>query len=798
MKISVIIPFHEGISYLEDSLSSLRDQSFNDIETILVCDHVYEDIDGLVKQYEDDLHLCVYNLDSSTGVAAARNLGLDKASGEYIYFLDSDDYLFGNAFETMVFAAEEKNADVIYGKKKSTWFKKSVFESTYQQGEANIDEEEDEEDSAIDSAQLNVENGGEEDGTSSIDDNQLIDDEAKGSEDGLEEDKVVLTEEEEAALLLRSIEASKNKAHSILLSKRKGLKNVSVLNILIKRNIVEVNHIRFNEQFIYFSDLSFLIEVLSYAVIFKKKMDALYIKRNHNDSINFPSLSQRKDANQFHEYIAAYNYTIGLIPKESTLRDRLDKKIIVYYAKLFAPRLRRSTDDSWRTDRFETMKNIVNDMNPEIIKNLKKYRKRLIKALMKGNIAKSIRIVNWHLGWNKLKKLRKSKRARAKFLYIHSFMKKPLKENWVIFESFFGKSYSDSPKYIYEYLSKNYPGKYRFIWVIDKKGTKIPYNHTHIKRFSYRYFYYLARCKYYVFNVRQPEWSRKREGNVFLETWHGTPLKKLVFDQDDITSASPRYKAQVFQQSRAWDYLIAANYFSSEVFRRCFMYNKIMLETGYPRNDILHDENKVEIAASIRKKLHIPIDKKTILYAPTWRDDEFYAKGKYKFTLHLDLRMLKEQLGDEYVILLRTHYFIADSLDVTGLEDFAFNLSKYDDISELYLISDILITDYSSVFFDYANLKRPMLFFTYDLEKYRDVLRGFYIDIENELPGPLLFTTEEVIDGIKNIDNISSKYSEKYKQFYEKFCGLEDGHASEKVARAVFQLGGENIEQTIK
>ena len=103
--------------------------------------------------------------------------------------------------------------------------------------------------------------------------------------------------------------------------------------------------------------------------------------------------------------------------------------------------------------------------------------------------------------------------------------------------------------------------------------------------------------------------------------------------------------------------------------------------------------------------------------------------------------MLRRELSDEYVILLRTHYFIADSIDVSALEGFAYNVSKYDDISELYLISDILITDYSSVFFDYANLKRPMLFFTYDLEKYRDVLRGFYFDIEREVPGPLLFTS---------------------------------------------------------
>ena len=140
--------------------------------------------------------------------------------------------------------------------------------------------------------------------------------------------------------------------------------------------------------------------------------------------------------------------------------------------------------------------------------------------------------------------------------------------------------------------------------------------------------------------------------------------------------------------------------------------------------------------------------------------------------------------------MLRTHYFIADALDVTGLEGFAYNLSKYDDISELYLISDILITDYSSVFFDYANLKRPMLFFTYDLEKYRDVLRGFYIDIEEELPGPLLFTTEEIITAIGNIDKLELEYHKKYVAFYDKYCAWEDGHASQKVAEEVFQLKG--------
>jgi CDP-glycerol glycerophosphotransferase len=128
-------------------------------------------------------------------------------------------------------------------------------------------------------------------------------------------------------------------------------------------------------------------------------------------------------------------------------------------------------------------------------------------------------------------------------------------------------------------------------------------------------------------------------------------------------------------------------------------------------------------------------------------------------------------------------------LDFSQYEGFAYNVSRYDDIARLYLISDILITDYSSVFFDYANLKRPMLFFTYDLEKYRGVLRGFYMDVEEELPGPMLFDTEEVMDAIRNLPKIEEEYKEKYEAFYEKYCGWEDGTASDKVIRAVFENG---------
>ena len=234
--------------------------------------------------------------------------------------------------------------------------------------------------------------------------------------------------------------------------------------------------------------------------------------------------------------------------------------------------------------------------------------------------------------------------------------------------------------------------------------------------------------------------------------------------------------------------MIAPNQFSLDVFRSCFMFDGEMLSTGYPRNDILHleEESKAAMTAEIKKELGIPEGKKVILYAPTFRDDEYYDHAQYKFALQLDLDLLRKELGDEYVVLLRTHYFIVDSLDLTAYEGFAFNGSTYNDIARLYLISDILITDYSSVFFDFANLRRPMLFFTYDLEKYRDILHGFYIDVEEELPGPMLFTTEEIVDSIRNLPEVVDKYKEKYDVFYEKYCGWEDGNASKKVVEAVF------------
>ena len=352
-----------------------------------------------------------------------------------------------------------------------------------------------------------------------------------------------------------------------------------------------------------------------------------------------------------------------------------------------------------------------------------------------------------------------------------------------------GGFYNDNPKYIYEYLYKHHASDFKFIWVINNEKNKkeILGSPKIVKRFSLKYYYYMAISKYWVTNVRQPLRLRKRDNQIILSTWHGTPLKKLGLDIDTIHSANPKIKKHFITSASKWNYLVSANKYSTDIFRRVFAFDEEVLEYGYPRNDILY-KNDPNIINNIKKELNIPLNKKVILYAPTWRDDEYYEPGQYKFDLKLNLQKLKDNIGKDHVILIRTHYFIADKLDLKDLENFAFNVSYYDDIGELYLMSDILITDYSSVFFDYANLKRPILFYTYDLEKYSSALRGFYIDIEKSVPGPLLFTTDEVISAIQNIDKISVEFKEKYNKFYNEFCYLDDGNASGKISKKVFDL----------
>jgi CDP-glycerol glycerophosphotransferase len=360
----------------------------------------------------------------------------------------------------------------------------------------------------------------------------------------------------------------------------------------------------------------------------------------------------------------------------------------------------------------------------------------------------------------------------------------PLREA-ILFISWNGQQCSDNPLGIAEELRRRGDDR-EHIWVVNDWSVPAPPGATVVLSGTEEYYEAFARCRYVVSNDDMQAHYRKRDGQIYLQTWHGTPLKKIGFDiQRPQFASGTAYFGHLSQDVAKWDLLLSQNPFSTPILRRSFKFDGEICEYGYPRNDALSRGDEAA-AERIRRNLGIPDGKRVVMYVPTWRDNQFYASGKYRFDLRLDLEKAWQQLGDDHVILIRGHHHLADDVPAGMRPGFAFNVTDYPDIAELFLVSDVLITDYSSVMFDFASTGRPILLFTYDLEKYRDTLRGFNFDLEAEAPGPLLATSDEVIAAIADIDAVSARYRAAYETFAAKYCPLDDGKAAARVCDRLF------------
>ncbi|MFB4308368.1 CDP-glycerol glycerophosphotransferase family protein [Actinomadura sp. GTD37] len=357
----------------------------------------------------------------------------------------------------------------------------------------------------------------------------------------------------------------------------------------------------------------------------------------------------------------------------------------------------------------------------------------------------------------------------------------------VLYDSYSGKQYSDSPRAIHEEFVRR-DADVEHLWVVRDAQVELPETARPVRLWGAEWYEAMARSRYIVTNAHLPEWFVRRPGQVVVQTWHGTPLKRIGFDIEDVQFANARYLEKVAKETPSWSYLVSPNAFSTPILRRAFRYEGELIETGYPRNDVLASPDREMLAARVRERLGLPPGKRAVLYAPTWRDDSYYGPGKYRLDMRLDLERAAAELGDDHVLLIRRHPNVVDTVpEVAG--GFVRDVSAYPDIAELFLAADVLLTDYSSLMFDYANTGRPMLFFTYDLEHYRDELRGFYFDFEHEAPGPLLGSSDEVIEALRSIDEVGRAYTAPYERFTERFCELDDGKAASRVVDRVLRSG---------
>ena len=360
----------------------------------------------------------------------------------------------------------------------------------------------------------------------------------------------------------------------------------------------------------------------------------------------------------------------------------------------------------------------------------------------------------------------------------------------VLFSCFGGRQYSDSPKAVQQELLRRDSGLEQ-LWVVNDAQVELPSTLKPVRLNGKEWNEALATSRYIVTNHRLGDDFQRHPDQIVLQTWHGTPLKKIGKDIKEVHFAyTPGMKKALQAKSTGpvvpeWSHLLSPNPFSTEIFRRAFGFKGEMLEVGYPRNDLMHSPEADAVAKGVKKRLGIPEGKRVVLYAPTWRDDQYYSRGRYKFDMRLDLERARQALGDDHVLLVRLHTNVVDGV-TEDEHGFVRDVSLYPDITELYLVSDLMISDYSSVMFDFANTGRPMLFFTYDLADYRDRLRGFYFDFEAEAPGPLVETSDDLIDAIRDVDSATAGHADLYKEFVARFCPLDDGNAAARTVDRVF------------
>lgn len=355
----------------------------------------------------------------------------------------------------------------------------------------------------------------------------------------------------------------------------------------------------------------------------------------------------------------------------------------------------------------------------------------------------------------------------------------PLRPELAVFSAYWHGGYACNPAAIEAKLRELAP-RMRTAWICDPQhAATLPAQTAALRPGSAAYWTALARATYLTTNVNFERALVKRPGQVLLQTQHGTPLKRVGLDLQDRPAATPTTDfAGLLRGADQWDYLLSANRHSTLVWERAIPSSYTTLEYGYPRNDAFHRATSQDVAA-LRERLGIPLGSTAVLYAPTHRD---YRRSRPE---HLDFERVLRDLGPRFTILARTHLTYADAPAQSVRHPRLVDVSGYPSVEELCLASDALVTDYSSLMFDYAALDRPIVIHADDWEAY-EAARGTYFDLRTCPPGAIARTEDELVDIFTTGHWQGSRSAQLRAAFRSRFCSYDDGHAAERVVRRVF------------
>ncbi|MEU5241848.1 bifunctional glycosyltransferase family 2 protein/CDP-glycerol:glycerophosphate glycerophosphotransferase [Streptomyces lydicus] len=391
----------------------------------------------------------------------------------------------------------------------------------------------------------------------------------------------------------------------------------------------------------------------------------------------------------------------------------------------------------------------------------------------------------------------KQAKKKAMDLRYQALLRQPLDENLAVYSAYWNRLPACNPLAVYEKAKELAPHVHG-VWVVKQQladSGAIPAGIDHVVLNSPRYWEVMARAKYLVNNVNFADGVVKREGQVHLQTHHGTPLKSMGTDQKRYPAAAKGMSfRKLLARADRWDFSLSSNQHTTEQWERVYPCNFESVDAGYPRNDVYYRASAQDVL-DIRERLGIAPTKTAVLYAPTMRD---YQVG---YVPRLDLEKISRELGEDFVLLVRTHYFYDQDPGLQELQERGalIDVSGHPVVEELCLAADALVTDYSSIMFDYANLDRPIINYADDWDTYVRS-RGVTFDLlsgkPGDTPGVIATTEDELIEAFRSGRWDDEKATGLRAAFRARFCQWDDGHAAERVVRRVL-LGEEMLPEPL-
>ena len=693
-KVSIIIPAYNSEKYIKKCLDSILEQTYKNYEIIIVNDGSTDNTSKIIDEYKNEYEFIkVINI-SNHGQGYARNIALSQASGDYILFLDSDDFIEDVTLEVTTKKIEEEKSDLVF----FDW--KYYYESdkTYKY--------------------VNTE---------------------------IFFGKKFLVGEEILDLF--------------------KIKHYFTVNKLYSKEFLLSNNIKYGEGYIY-EDNPFWVKVVISAKKVSIIQSPLYNVRVNESSTTRSNTNTDK---HYKGFIKAIEEIIKLTRTKPEydyyyLYNYLIKKFNLYYKKRVANKYKK-----------EFLYDLVDIMSQAVEIKDTNVNNKLIKYGFKYNIFKEKRKFLFYILYklflieSTIKKIIKKsvnktrefldkiivKNKRYNYIEYKKALRKP-KQDTILFMGF-DYRYTGNSRYLFEMMLQEKVENLFFVTksnLVDEKYRIKPKSKEMYKK--------IYNSKIIIFESWTPKNLEKMEDSIWIQLWHGTPLKKMLFDSEEreIAIVNNKHKNEKYKDISKWDYLTIDNPNIYKYFKTAYLIpEEKILVSGYPRVDfLLKNRDNVELKNQIREKAQIPKEKKVVVYLPTWRDYNYGTdKTKMDFKYFIDAQKLSNLLGNDYTIVSKNHAFLNNEI--------ANKITNIDiETQELLLIADYLITDYSSVMFDAFAIDIPVIIFANDYEKYSNS-RGVYESIWKDLMPYVSYNEEEVANKILSYQLNSEQYKDIKKKY---------------------------------